>query len=81
MVVCIDGHCYNVVIIDNWPPPHNGPGVNYPPLFYDASLVASIESMAQKAGDKGVREALQAGIDAAIDAMQNRAADGVEIRR
>ena len=82
MVICIDGHCYEVVIIDNWPPPWHGPGpINYPQLLQDASLVASMESMSKKAADDGVRDALQGGINAAIEAMQNRAADGVEIKR
>jgi hypothetical protein len=82
MVICIDGHCYEVVVIDKWPPPWHGPGpINYPQLFQDASLVASMESMSKKAADDGVRDALQGGIDAAIEAIQNRAADGVEIRR
>ena len=82
MVICIDGHCYEVVVIDHWPPPWHGPGpINYQQLLQDASLVASIESMSKKAADDGVRDALQGGIDAAIEAMQNRAADGVEIRR
>jgi hypothetical protein len=80
MVICIDGHCYEVVVIDVWPPQKHGPGTNYPPLFQDASLVASLESMAQKAADSGVRDALLGGVDAAIEALRSRAADGVEIR-
>jgi hypothetical protein len=81
MVICIDGHCYDVVVIDLWPPHRPGPGpVNYPQLFYDATLVASVQAASEKAQDEGVRAALQSGIDAAIQAMQSRAADGVKIR-
>lgn len=81
MVICIDGHCYDVVIIDHWPPqPRPGGPMNYGQLFHDASLVASLESTAKKAADGGVRNALQGGIDAAVKAMQSRAADGVVIR-
>jgi hypothetical protein len=82
MIICIDGHCYDIVIVPwPWSPWKPGPGpVNYPALLHDATLVASVESVAQHAADDSVRVALQGGIDAAIDAMRNRAADGVEIQ-
>jgi hypothetical protein len=82
MVICVDGHCYDVVVIpwpwQGWKP---GPGpINYPALMHDATLVASVESVVQHAADDNVRAALQGGIDAAINAIQDRAADGVEVR-
>lgn len=82
MVICFpDGHCYEVIIIDLWPKKPHGPGNNYPRLFHDASLVASLEAMSQNAEDDGVRDALQRGVDAAVEALQSRAADGIEVRR
>jgi hypothetical protein len=81
MVICFDGHCYEVVIIDWWPPFRPGPGpINYPALISDATLVASVNAAGVHAYDEGVRAALQSGIDEAVKAMQKRAADGIEIR-
>jgi hypothetical protein len=80
MVICIDGHCFDVVVIDVWPP-RPGPGpINYPQLLFDATLVASVQVASEKAADDGVRDALRGGIDGAIKAMQRRAGDGIEIR-
>jgi hypothetical protein len=53
MVICIDGHCFDVVVIDIWPPHTPGPGpVNYPQMIYDATLVASVRAATEKAQDE-----------------------------
>jgi hypothetical protein len=81
MVICFGGHCYEVVVIDWWPPYRPGPGpINYPALISDATLVASVQAAGEHAYDDRVRAALQGGIDAAVQAMQDRAAEGVEVR-
>lgn len=80
MVICIDGHCYEVVEI-SWPvrrPGHGGP-INYPRLMHDACLVASFERAAHEADKPRVRDALLKGIADAKAAMRDLAGDGVEI--
>jgi len=54
--------------------PHVGPGpVNYPPFLADATLLASLEDATNKISDGGVREAVRAGIVAAVQALEKRA--------
>ncbi len=79
MVICIDGHCFEVVVIDIWPP-RPGPGpINYPQFLYDASLVASVQKASEKAADDNVRAALSDGVARAIGAMSQRAGEGIDI--
>jgi hypothetical protein len=49
-------------------------------MIYDATLVASVEAAVEQVADEGVRDALRGGVEAAMQAMQDRAAEGVEIR-
>ena len=80
MVICFGGHCYEVpiykVVWHKGPPPPN----NDPYLIYDATIVASVEATIEEVDHEGVRSALRAGVEAAIQAMQDRAHEGVEIR-
>jgi hypothetical protein len=79
MVICFDGHCFEVVVISWWPP-KPGPGpINYPALMYDATLVASMEAAAHNTHKDDVTKALLQGISAAKQAMQQHAGKGVEI--
>jgi hypothetical protein len=79
MVICINGHCFKVVVIPWWrPKPGPGP-INYPQMIYDATLVASVQAAGEQANDEGVRVALQKGVEAAMKAMRNRAGEGIEI--
>jgi hypothetical protein len=84
MVICfrVGGieHCYYIPVIE-WPPwwPH-GPGpVNYPQLLQDATLVATVQSLAARVEDQGVREAILGGSRIATQALQERAGDHVRI--
>ena len=53
--------------------PHVGPGpVNYPQFISDASLLASLEAAANKLADASVRDAVNTGIIAAVEALQKR---------
>ena len=80
MVICFGGHCYEVPVIA-WTPHRPGPGpINDPWMIYDATLVASVEAAVEQVADEGVRDALRGGVEAAMQAMQDRAAEGVEIR-
>ena len=74
MVICFDGHCYEIVIIPwPWTPWQPGPGpVNFPQLLRDATVIAS--------ADADVREALVAGTQKAVEALQRRAGGHVSIR-
>ena len=76
-------HCYYIPVIfwpwSHRPPPGPGP-VNYPTMLHDAVLVASVQQAAREARDEGVRVALERGVDAAVDAMQQRAGAHVQIR-
>jgi hypothetical protein len=85
MVICIsfggETHCYEIVEID-WPfgPSRPGPGpVNYPQLFRDATIVASIQTAALKVADASVREVALKGVQHAVEALQKRAGSYVTI--
>lgn len=72
-------HCYDIPVVEIPVPVYRpGPGpINYPPFLYDATLVASIEAVANKVTDAGVRNALQSGILAAVKALKARGGDHV----
>lgn len=74
-------HCFEVPVIVTPIPSRPGePGpINYPQLIQDAVLVASLQAAAQEAYDDGVRDALQAGMNGAIEALRRRAGDHVRI--
>jgi hypothetical protein len=85
MVICIRiggvTHCYDIPIV-LWPlGPHKpGPGpVNYPQLFRDATIVASLKSAADQVSDAGVKAALEGGIKAAVGALQKRGGEHVSV--
>jgi hypothetical protein len=80
MVICIGGHCWEIVEIP-WPVPRGpGPGpINYPPFLYDATIVASMETAARQTHKKEVQDELLRGIDAAKKAMQRLVGPDVEI--
>jgi hypothetical protein len=82
MVICFDGHCYEIVIIPwPWTPWRPGPGpVNFPQLLRDATVIASLQAAAANAADADVREALLAGTQKAVEALQRRAGGHVTIR-
>lgn len=83
MIICfrIGGkeHCYNIPVVEIPVPVYqHGPGpVNYPALLYDATLLASVEAAAKKVTDPGVRNALQSGINAAMQALKGRGGENV----
>jgi hypothetical protein len=52
---------------------------NYPPFLYDAVLVASAQATANRVSDDHVRAALQAGIKAAMKALEARAGDHISV--
>ena len=75
-------HCYLIPVVEV--PvhlPHPGPGpINYPQLFQDAMLVTSLRALASRVSDTGVRDALEGGISAATQALQERGGKHVSIR-
>ena len=85
MVICLHvggvKHCYDIVeILYPIAPYRPGPGpVNYPQLFRDATLVASLSSAVSEISDEGVKEALTTGYHAAVDALRKRAGAHVTI--
>jgi hypothetical protein len=85
MVICIKiggtTHCYEIVEV-SWPfgPSRPGPGpVNYPQLFRDATIVASLQTATNHVADAGVRAALQGGLTAAVGALQKRGGAHVSV--
>jgi hypothetical protein len=75
-------HCYTLPILEipvTWHIPGPGP-VNYPQFIEDAVLLASVQALASKASDGGIRKALQAGFDTAIQALQKRAGEHVTVQ-
>ncbi len=85
MQICIKvggvRHCYGIPIFTfpiNLHIPGPGP-VNYPQLFQDGMLVASLQSAAEQVSDSGVREALAQGVAAATQALQKRAGEHVTV--
>ena len=74
-------HCFVIPIL-MWPlGPHiPGPGpVNYPELFRDATIVASLKSLAAQVTDHGVKAALEGGLKAATGALQKRGGEHVSV--
>jgi hypothetical protein len=74
-------HCYFIPIFV-WPIhfPKPGPGpVNFPELFVDASLIASIHQAAGNISDRKVRGELLRGVEAAVAALRERAGEHVAI--
>jgi hypothetical protein len=85
MEICITfggkKHCFFLPIYQypiNWGRPGPGP-VNYPALFQDAIIVASLGDLVKHVSDEGVRGALQHGVTAALKGMQDRAGKDVTI--
>jgi hypothetical protein len=74
-------HCYMVPIVE-LPVifrPH-GPGpVNYPQLFQDGVLIASLQAAAKNISDSSVRSAIENGIGASIKALEKRGGGHVSI--
>jgi hypothetical protein len=56
------------------------PPGNYDRLFFDASLIASINAATNKIVDQKVSAALYSGIANAVKAMKEHAGEGVEIQ-
>ena len=85
MVICIRvggiTHCYDIVEIPLPLGPYRpGPGpVNYPQLFRDATIVASLYTAASHVSDEGVRAALTNGHLAAVEALRKRGGDHISI--
>ncbi len=83
MVVCfrIGGveHCFTIPTVEFPLGGHRpGPGpVNYPPFLHDATVVASLNAAINKVSDAGVRNALQTGIKAAVEALKKRGGEYV----
>ena len=74
-------HCYFIPIYVwpiHWHKPGPGP-VNFPELFVDASVIASIHEVAGHINDEKVRSELQRGVQAAVAALKQRAGEHVEI--
>jgi hypothetical protein len=67
-------HCYDIPIIElpflfHMP----GPGpVNYPAFLHDATILATVNAAIRKISDPGVQEALHAGVNSAVQALQKR---------
>jgi len=83
-----DFHTVLATHLGNQPPQHGrevqakagGAGGDYSELIVDASIVASIQEVAKNASDAGISNALQGGIEAAIQALQKRAGKSVTIK-
>jgi hypothetical protein len=78
MIICFrignQEHCFTIPVVKlpviPWRP---GPGpVNYPAFLHDATVVASLHDAVQNVADEGVRSALQAGINNAVQALKSR---------
>jgi hypothetical protein len=83
MFICIKTisgvHCYDVVAVRvPLVPPKVGP-INYPPLFRDATIVATIQEIIGEVADAGVREALTEGVKTAAAALERRGGDHIKI--
>jgi len=75
-------HCFVVPVVEvpiKWPHPGPGP-VNYPQFLQDAMIVAAIQDLATLAGDEHLREALNRGVAAGVEAMQRHVGPDVTIR-
>jgi len=69
MEICINyggrRHCFFLPVLEfpvNWGRPGPGP-VNYPALFQDAILLASVSNAVKQITDENVRKFLQAFVD------------------
>jgi hypothetical protein len=85
MEICIffngKKHCFFLPIFQfpiHWGRPGPGP-VNYPALFQDAMIVATLADTAKHVVDDGVRRALQDGIAGSLKNLQQRAGKDVTI--
>lgn len=85
MEVCITvggvRHCFVIPVLVppiHWGKPGPGP-INYPQLFQDATIIASMREMAQNVGNADVSRALQGGLAAGLKAMQQHAGEHVAI--
>ena len=75
-------HCFYLPILQ-WPVIWHKPGpgpVNYPALFQDAILLASIQKVAQELTEGTVRTAVVGGISSAFKALQQHAGADVSIK-
>jgi hypothetical protein len=67
-------HCYTIPEVEmalHVYRPGIGP-INYPPFLYDATVLASIQTAADKIQDEDVRGAIRSGVKAAVEALQMR---------
>jgi hypothetical protein len=74
-------HCYYIPVFA-FPIslPHNGLPQNFPELFVDATVIASIHAATRHISDEGVRGAVEKGVQTAVGALQKRAGEHVEIQ-
>jgi hypothetical protein len=86
MEICINVggrvHCFVVPVYQipiHFPRPGPDPH-NYPQLFQDAILIASLQSVASQVSDGGVRGALLEGVRAATRALQARGGAHVSVK-
>jgi hypothetical protein len=75
-------HCYVIPVIEFPVTIHRpGPGpVNFPQLFQDATILASLQAAAQKLSDTSVRETVESGVKTALQALQKRAGDYASVK-
>jgi hypothetical protein len=85
MEICINYggrlHCFFLPVLEfpvNWGRPGPGP-VNYPALFQDAILLASVSNAVKQITDENVRKSVQEGISAGFKAAQKHAGGDVTI--
>jgi hypothetical protein len=85
MTICIKigpiKHCFVIPVLQypvHWKIPGPGP-VNYPQLFQDGMLLASLQAASKDVSDEHVRGALDAGIATAIKALGKRAGEHVSV--
>jgi hypothetical protein len=85
MEICINyggrRHCFFLPVLEfpvNWGRPGPGP-VNYPALFQDAILLASVSNAVKQITDENVRKSVQEGISAGFRAAQKHAGGDVTI--
>jgi hypothetical protein len=84
MLVCITiggvKHCFQIIeFLFPIPKLGNPPPVNYPQLFHDATIVASLRTAAGNIADGEVRSAMLSGFKTAIGALEKRAGSHVTI--
>jgi hypothetical protein len=86
MVICFTlggvKHCFNLPVVEiPFVFPKHGPGpINYPAFISDATIVTSLQALAKKISDTNVREAVERGHSAAIEAMQKHYGSEVTIQ-